>query len=150
MNARRLAEGKPGFAKNAVLPTVILKDEDLPRLRSWQIAHGIPLHIWHVFFDRAYDIAFEAALALIADGRIAATEQTFQAPGGATTRKRIYKIYYTYAYELGVSTEEPTLRAQAITDRNGHVLPYVTFEGGRLQLGNQAVALLHKLARARR
>jgi hypothetical protein len=95
-----------------------------------------------VFFDRAYGIGFDKARKLIADGLIAPKVQTFQAPGGAITRKKIFKIYYHYAYELGVSVTEPALKAQAITDKNGHVLPYVTFDGGELKLSNEAVAML--------
>lgn len=145
MNTRRLAQGKPGFAKKAVLPTIIVKDEDIARLESWQGHHRVPIHVWHVFFDRAFGISFDRARELFGTGRIARTEQTFQAPGGATTRKGIYRIYYHYAYELGVAVEEPALKAQAITDKNGHVLPYVTFEGGRLQLGNAAIGVLSDL-----
>lgn len=145
MNARRIAEGKPGFGKSAVLPTIIVKDEDIARLDAWQEHHRVPIHVWHVFFDRAFGIAFDEAKRLFETGLIAKTVQTFQAPGGATTQKGIYKIYYHYAYELGVSVEEPILKAQAIIDKNGHVLPYVAFEGGRLQLGNAAVSVLSDL-----
>ena len=145
MSAKRLAEGKPGFAKTAVLPTVIIKDEDVDRLCAWQAHHRVPIHVWHVFFDRAFGISLNDARNLFAAGKIVKTLQTFQAPGGATTQKGIYKIYYTYAYELGASVEEPSLKAQAIVDRNGHVLPYVTFEGGRLQLGNAAISVLSDL-----
>lgn len=145
MSAKRLAEGKTGFAKSAVLPTIIVKDEDVVRLGAWQEHHRIPIHVWHVFFDRAFGISFDRAKSLFDSGRIAKTVQTFQAPGGATTQKGIYKIYYHYAYELGASVEEPTLRAQAIVDKNGHVLPYVVFEGGRLQLGNAAIGILSDL-----
>jgi hypothetical protein len=94
-----------------------------------------------------YGIGFDRARKLIADGLIAPTVQTFQALGGAITRKSIFKVYYHYVYEhyvyeLGVSVTEPVLKAQAITDRNGHVLPYVTFDGGELKLSNEAVAML--------
>lgn len=139
MSAQRLAQGKPGFAKTTVLPTIIVKHEDITRLDAWQRDHKVPIHVWHVFFDRAFGISFDSALGLFRTGKIAETVQTFQAPGGATSKKSIYKIYYHYAYELGISVEEPELRAQVILDKNGHVLPYVAFDGGRLQLGCQAV-----------
>jgi hypothetical protein len=45
---RRL-NGRHGLTKNAVLPTVIIKDEDREPLRAWQNHHNIPIHIWHVF-----------------------------------------------------------------------------------------------------
>lgn len=145
MSERRLAEGRTGFPKSAVLPTIIVKDEDVGRLNAWQADHRVPIHIWHVFFDRAYGISFDDARELFKAGKIVETIQTFQAPGGATTKKGIYKIYYHYAYELGAATEQPTLKAQIIEDKNGHVLPYVTFEGGRLQLSNTAIEIVSRL-----
>jgi hypothetical protein len=70
----------------------------------------------------------------------------FQAPGGATTRKDIYKIYCQYGYLLGESQEEPNLVAAHITDKNGHILPYVKFEGGTIRLSSEAVRVLDLLA----
>ena len=138
---RRLG-GEPGLPKNAVLPTVIIKEEDRARLRIWQQARKVSIHIWHVFYDLAFGIPFDQAEELIASGRIDATQQTFQAPGGATSRKAIYKIYYHYAYPLGKLEEEPSLVADHITDPNGHILPYVRFEGGSMSLSAEALDLL--------
>lgn len=83
--------GKLGLKKTAVVPTVILKEEDRRPLRNWQRAHGVPVHIWHVFYDMAFGISFDDAERLIRSGQIEETKQVFQAPGGATTRKSIYK-----------------------------------------------------------
>lgn len=41
--------GKLGLKKNAVVPTLILKEEDREPLQTWQNMTGIPIHIWHVF-----------------------------------------------------------------------------------------------------
>ena len=79
-----------------------------------------------------------------------ASEQVFQAPGGATTRKVLYKITYHHAYHLGDVVVEPTLVAAHITDKNGHVLPYVKFSGGRLELTPEALEALDTLTNARR
>jgi hypothetical protein len=49
MRKQKRLDGKLGFAKNAVLPTVIIKDEDIEPLRNWQIENRVPIHIWHVF-----------------------------------------------------------------------------------------------------
>jgi hypothetical protein len=76
------------------------------------------------------------------------TFQVFQAPGGATTKKAIYKFYYHYAYQLGVTQEEPRLIADQIVDKNGHILPYVRFEGGRMALSGEALATLDAIASA--
>ncbi|MBI4827984.1 MAG: AccI family restriction endonuclease [Nitrospinae bacterium] len=121
---RRLG-GRLGLKKNAVLPTIIIKEEDRSPLRKWQERRNISIHIWHAFFDEAFGISLEKAENLIPQGDIQPTIQVFQAPGGATTEKIIYKIYYRYAYPLAATVEEPQLVADSITDKNGHILPYV-------------------------
>lgn len=138
--------GKPGLKKTAVLPTVILKEEDRRPLLDWQAQNNVTIHIWHAFFDLAFGLALNTAQQLIKEERILPTIQTFQAPGGATTKKAIYKFYYHYAYELGETLEEPKLIAESITDKNGHILPYVKFDGGKLALHPEALQLLDKLS----
>jgi hypothetical protein len=141
--------GKLGLKKNAVLPTIIIKEEDREPLQSWQNANGIPIHIWHVFFDMAFGISLDEAERLISEGYILPTEQVFQAPGGATTRKSLYKIYYHYGYPLGDALEEPKLLAKSITDKNGHILPYVHFEGGRMGIREEALNFLREIRNAK-
>jgi len=138
-------DGKLGLKKTAVVPTVILKEEDLDPLNSWQDTHNIKIHIWHVFFDVAYGLPFDEAKLLIANKLIEPTTQTFQAPGGATTSKIIYKFYYHYAYPLGISIEKPSLESAYVEDKNGHILPYVKFKGGKLKLTEEALSILRKL-----
>lgn len=145
MKAQKRLGGKLGLAKNAVLPTVIIKEEDRIPLSKWQEQNKIPIHVWHVFFDRAYGLSFDEAQRLVTDGLILPTEQIFQAPGGATTKKAIYKYYYHYAYPLGIANERPNLIPAFIEDKNGHILPYVKFEGGLLEITADAVNLLKQL-----
>jgi len=145
MKPQKRLGGKLGLAKSAVLPTVIIKEEDRLPLSKWQDENKIPLHIWHVFFDRAYGLSFNDAERLVQEGLIQPTIQIFQAPGGATTKKAIYKYYYHYAYPLGISSERPKLVPDYIEDKNGHILPYVKFEGGSLRINQEAINLLNKL-----
>lgn len=142
MKVQKRLGGKLGLAKNAVLPTVIIKEEDRIPLSKWQTENKTPIHIWHVFFDRAYGLSFDEAQRLVSDGLILPTEQVFQAPGGATTKKAIYKYYYHYAYSLGIANERPLLVPAFIEDKNGHILPYVKFEGGSLDFTNDALNIL--------
>lgn len=142
MKAQRRLGGKLGLAKNAVLPTVIIKEEDRFPLNKWQVENKVPIHVWHVFFDRAYGLSFNEAQRLADEGLILPTEQVFQAPGGATTKKAIYKYYYHYAYPLGIANERPKLVPAFIEDKNGHILPYVKFEGGSLEFTNEALNTL--------
>ncbi|MDD5296318.1 MAG: AccI family restriction endonuclease [Rhodocyclaceae bacterium] len=146
LTPQRRLDGKPGLKKAAVLPTIIVKEEDRAPLQAWQDASGVPIHVWHVFFDMAFGIALDRIQTLISEGYILATEQVFQAPGGATTRKALYKIYYSYGYRLGDATEEPNLTAKHIVDKNGHILPYVHFEGGEMPLRKEALDVLRSLA----
>lgn len=44
--------GRLGLKKTAVLPTIIIKEEDRKPLKSWQRKHKIPIHIWHAFLMR--------------------------------------------------------------------------------------------------
>ena len=142
LKPQRRLEGQLGLKKSAVLPTVIIKEQDRHPLLDWQNQNRIKIHIWHVFFDLAFGIALDTIEELIADGRIKPTEQVFQAPGGATTRKAIFKVYYHYAYPLADSRQEPSLIADQITDRNGHILPYVRFEGGSFVISPEAIKVL--------
>jgi hypothetical protein len=146
---RRLG-GQMGLKKSAVLPTVIMKEEDRERLSDWQRQNGIPIHIWHVFYDLAFGMSLNRAQELLDTGLIEPTNQTYQAPGGATSQKTIYKFYYHYAYLLGEAESEPTLVADHIQDKNGHILPYVRFVGGSLRLRSEVCDLIAEIASSRK
>jgi len=95
--------------------------------------------------DEAFGISLADAERLFSRGDIEPTEQVFQAPGGATTNKVIYKIYYRHAYPLATTIVEPQLVADSITDKNGHILPYVRFVGGKSRLSAEALSVLDSL-----
>lgn len=143
---RRLG-GKPGLPKSAIIPTIIVKDEDRERLTAWQRIHGIPIHIWHVFYDLGYGIALDDFERLIQSGEVAPRKQVFQGPGGQSQVKVTYNLPYYKAYQLCHSVEAPTFKADSITDKNGHVLPFVRFEGGKFSLTSEAIQVLDNLDR---
>ena len=130
------------MAKTSIIPTIILKDEDLKPLLSWQQNNRVQIHVWHVFYDLAYGISLESAMENISSGLVQPTQQTYQAPNGVITTKSIYKFGYYLGYPLGESTSEPNLHARFIVDKNGHILPFVHFEGGDLQLSREAKKVL--------
>lgn len=142
--------GKSGLKKTAVTPTVIVKEEDRTPLLSWQREHGVPIHIWHVFFDIAFGLSLNDAESLVNEGLILPTTQVFQAPGGSTTSKTIYKYYYHHAYHLADASGDPNLVAAHLVDKNGHILPFVRFEGGRIDLSPIAIARLEAVQKARK
>jgi hypothetical protein len=141
--------GQLGLKKGAVLPTVIVKEEDRLPLRDWQRRRGLTIHVWHAFYDLAFGIALDSVEDLIRSGKIEAKEQVYQAPGGATTTKITYNVYYHYAYPLAESVEEPKLIADHITDKNGHILPYVKFQGGRFVISDDALRVLQQQSESR-
>ncbi len=91
----------------------------------------------------------EEAQRLIDEGLILPHEQIVQAPGGATTKKSIYKFYYHYAYNLGIALEKPTLEPKYVEDKNGHILPYVNFVGGELRITEEALNVLDRTSNDR-
>lgn len=149
LTPQRRLKGKLGLKKSAVLPTIIIKEEDRKPLLSWQNNNNVNIHVWHAFYDKAYGLSLKDAEKLIKQELIEATKQTFQAPGGATTTKIIYKFYYHYAYPLGESIEEPKLVATSITDKNGHILPYVRFDGGRFKINPEALEILESVRKGK-
>lgn len=144
LTAQRRLGNQLGLKKSAKVPTIIVKEEDRAPLLAWQQKTGVTIHVWHIFYDLAFGLALDDIEALIRSGQIEPTVQVFQAPGGAVTRKIIYKVWYQFAYRLGEAIEEPTLAADSITDKNGHILPYVRFEGGSLALAPEAFDILDK------
>lgn len=146
LTPQKRLNGKPGLKKTAVLPTIIIKDQDREPLKKWQKQNGIKIHVWHVFYDQAFGISLDEAERLMKENLIEPTIQTYQAPGGATTKKTIYKIYYRYGYPLGDSIEEPSLMPDSIEDKNGHILPYVKFHGGKLELRKEAINVLDSIS----
>ncbi|NLF57204.1 MAG: AccI family restriction endonuclease, partial [Candidatus Hydrogenedens sp.] len=62
--------GRLGLKKSAVLPTIIIKEEDRNPLLNWQTGQSVPIHVWHAFFDRAYGISLADAERLINRGDI--------------------------------------------------------------------------------
>lgn len=136
-----------GFLETAKVPTIIIKDEDLVPVTEWETRYSIPIFVFHVFYDEAYYISLQSARELIETGVILPTEQTFYAPGGPTTRKHIYKIWYTLADPLGTMISEPEMSARFVKDRNGHILPYVHFSGGQMSLSPEILSELRSRMR---
>ncbi|NWJ94767.1 MAG: AccI family restriction endonuclease [Chloroflexi bacterium] len=146
LKPQKWLNGQMGLPKGAIVPTIIVKQEDRNPLLDWQTQRGIPIHIWHVFYDAAYGISLNRIEELIAVGIVPPTNQQFQEPHGRSTSKIIYKVRYHHAYPLATLESEPSLVAASITDKNGHILPYVRFEGGSLSLLPETLEVLTELS----
>lgn len=126
-----------GLNKDAVVPTIILKDEDRAPLRDWQDLRNIPIHIWHCFYDQAFGIPFDDVESRIRTGQVEPYGHPFK-----EKTKTIYRVNYRLGYRLAMSMHEPALEAAFIIDTNGQIYPYVKFKGGRFDLTPMALEVM--------
>jgi hypothetical protein len=155
-NSLWVTEKMPGFGKpfsrytrgknkgrlkpTGIIPTVIVKQEDIPRLQQWQAAYKVPIYVVHIFYDRGYFIKFDDVLALLDSGELGMETQHFTNPtGAAASTKQIVKVPYILCKELG-TVSGPTLSPKTFVDKNGKVMTYVTFSGGQVHLSPNVFA----------
>lgn len=136
---RTLRGGKTGFRKTDIIPTVIVKREDVASLEKWTSRYKKPIYVVQVFYDRAYMAEFGEILRHDKRGTARIVAQKFSNRGGGVTIKETINLPYTYATQFGHSEEEPALVPEVIKEDNGHLLPYVRFEGGRLKIHEDAI-----------
>lgn len=146
LKPQKRLNGQLGLAKTAVLPTIIMKEEDKGQLAEWQTKNPkVELHLWHAFFDEAYGISFREIIKLIDSGVVQGKIYEFQNAGQSSTKKILYNTPYYLGYKLALSQKEPDLKAQVIVDKNGHIYPYVAFTGGKMKLENDAVKTMTRI-----
>lgn len=110
-------------------PHLIVKGEDLPRLEAWQKITGVPIHIWHTFYDKAFGISLNKIRRLIACRWIDPTEQAYE-------RGRIkitFNTPYQFAYQLGQTTTAPEV-VSGVMREGAKIRPYAHFSGGQIEL----------------
>jgi hypothetical protein len=136
----RFTRGKnKGRLKPAgIIPTIIMKQEDVPRLQQWEADYGVPIYVVHIFYDRGYFIKFDDVLTLLESGDLGWETQRFTNPDGtASSPKQIVKVPYVLCKDFGLVSGQ-TLEPHAFVDKNGKVMTYVTFEGGEIELAPTA------------
>lgn len=117
-----------------IIPTVIVKQEDIPRLQQWEADYRIPIYVVHIFYDRGYFVKFDDVLAWLDSGELGLETQRFTNPDGtASSAKQIVKVPYVLCQEFG-AVSGPQLVPRTFVDKNGKVMTYVTFEGGEVHL----------------
>lgn len=149
-NSLWVTEKMPGFGKPfsrytrgknkgrlkpaGIIPTIIVKQEDIPRLKQWEADYGVPIYVVHIFYDRGYFVKFDDVLTMLDSGELGMETQRFTNPAGtAASSKQIVKVPYILGKEFGV-VSGPTLEPKTFIDKNGKVMTYVTFSGGEVQL----------------
>jgi len=132
----RYSRGKnKGRLKPAgIIPTIIVKQEDIPRLQQWEADFGIPVYVVHIFYDRGYFIKFDDVLGMLESGELGMEIQRYTNPDGtAASPKSIVKVPYIVCKEFGTVSGQ-SLLPKTFVDKNGKVMTYVTFSGGDIQL----------------
>jgi hypothetical protein len=149
-NSLWVTEKMPGFGKPfsrytrgknkgrlkppGIVPNIIVKQEDIPRLQQWEADYGIPIYVVHVFYDRGYFIKLGDVLNLLDFGTLGMETQRFTNPDGtAASPKQVVKVPYIWCKEFG-TVSGPTLTPRTFVDRDGKVMTYVTFSGGEVHL----------------
>lgn len=149
-NSLWVTERMPGFGKPfsrytrgknkgrlkpaGIIPTIIVKQEDIPRLQQWEANYNIPIYVVHIFYDRGYFIKFGDILTMLNSGDLGWEIQRFTNPDGtAASPKQIVKVPYILCKEFG-TVSGPQLMPKTFVDKNGKVMTYVTFSGGQVQL----------------
>jgi hypothetical protein len=153
-NSLWVTEKMPGFGKPfsrytrgrnkgrlkpaGIIPTIIVKQEDLPRLQRWETDFGVSIYVVHIFYDRGYFIRFDDVLTLLESGEVGWETQRFTNPDGtASSPKQIVKVPYILCKDFGLVSGQ-TLEPHAFIDKNGKVMTYVAFEGGEIELSPTA------------
>jgi len=139
---RRYVRGKKkGLLKpDGIVPTIIVKKEDIPGLNEWQRSFGIPIYVVHVFYDRGYFIRFRDIFEAMERGDIGFEEQKYTNPDGtASSPKQIIKVPYILCKDFG-EVREPELVPKTFIDKNGKVMTYVVFRGGKIDLSDELIA----------
>jgi len=132
----RYSRGKnKGRLKPAgIIPTIIVKQEDIPRLQQWESVFGIPVYVVHIFYDRGYFIKFNDVVDMLESGELGMEIQRYTNPDGtAASPKSIVKVPYIVCKEFGTVSGQ-SLLPKTFVDKNGKVMTYVTFSGGDIQL----------------
>lgn len=153
---------------NFVAPTLIVKEEDAPRLKAWQDHHNVPVCIIHVFFDRGYIATLDQILETVAlirqaekqhgvvtarqlqkeNGVIIKAQNYADSRTGSSTTKTIYRMHHTRAIEFGVvdPSDPPSAEPNVLYEDNGRIMAYVRFRGGTLILSRDGIDFLNTLA----
>jgi hypothetical protein len=149
-NSLWVTEKMPGFGKPfshftrgknkgrlkpaGIIPTIIVKQEDVARLQQWENDYDVPIYVVHIFYDRGYFIKFDRVLSLIESGDLDWETQQFTNPDGtASSPKKIVKIPYILCENFGTVSGQ-TLEPHTFIDKNGKVMTYAAFKDGEIEL----------------
>jgi len=105
------------------------KLEDIPIVTHWVIKHKVPCFYTQIFFDEAHIISFEEILKIIRETGIGYIRKMEK-----NQRKSTFYIPISKGLLVGKIYEPPTWKAEAKVLDDGRVIPYVTPQGGKMDI----------------
>jgi len=56
-----------------------------------------------------------------------------------------WQLSWSAAFLQGTIPKKPDLKAQCIEDKSGHILPFVKFDGGSIELTEETLNILNSI-----
>ncbi len=139
-------------------PNIWVKDQDLPCLLVWMHRYKRPVVVVQVFYDVAYAVPLLKVLRLVRKIKAARGKNRnalqkklgvrlkrhayFDSRIGRSQAKLVYITHDSVGAPFARVVGKVRTRARVIREKNGKIIPYVAFRGGRLRLTDEALALL--------
>ena len=147
---------------NIIAPRIWVKEEDTEGLSRWSRRFHRPIVVVQVFFDRAYAVTYKKLISRVRRINKLRSEKKRNAlqkqlgvilvrwgygdsRTGRETTKLVYTCHHTVGVRFGDFIESPGRKPRVITDKNGKMMPYVRFVGGRMRLTADALKLLRTI-----
>jgi len=142
-----------------IAPRIWVKEEDTEGLSRWSKHFHRPIVVVQVFFDSAYAVPYKKLISRarrINKIRSKKKKNALQkklgvifvpwgypdSRTGRATKKLSYTCHHTVGVRFGDFLEPPGRKSRVITAKNGKMMPYVRFVGGRMRLTPDALNLL--------
>jgi hypothetical protein len=147
-----------------IAPRIWVKEEDTEGLAGWSRHFHRPIMVIQVFFDRAYMVSYKKVISRARRIKITRSKAKrnalqkrlgiiFEDWGypdsrtGIKTSKLVYTCHHTVGVNFGDFRESPRTRPRVLTEKNGKMMPYVRFVGGRMRLTTEALSLFRAIRR---
>jgi hypothetical protein len=147
-----------------IAPRIWVKEEDTDGLSGWARHFHRPILVIQVFFDSAYMVSYKKIISRarrIKKIRGKTKRNALQKRSGiifenwgypdSRTGIKTTKLVYTCHHTLGVSfggfRKPPRMKPRVLTNKNGKIMPYIRFVGGKIRLSNAALEVFTLIPR---
>ncbi len=145
-----------------IAPRIWVKEEDTEGLSRWSRHFHRPIVVVQVFFDSAYAVTYKKLISrarrinkLRSEEKKNALQKKLgvilvrwgypDSRTGRETNKLVYTCHHTVGVRFGDFLKSPGRKPRVITNKNGKMMPYVRFVGGRMRLTADAIDLLRTI-----